>query len=163
MVTTNYGVYVLSEMLRLRIGNQAFFASLEDIAQENVVTTKMLQQSFEKHSSVNLKDFFDFWIHSGFIPSIEISLHNSKEGMLGCIQSDIPFGAFEVPLRIFIGTKKEPKGISDAFIKINQGQGQFFISQQEVDDIQIEVDPLGLSLIRTATIKKKNPKNSCIE
>lgn len=165
MVTTNYGVYVLSEMLRLRIGNQAFFASLEDIAQEDVVTTKMLQQHFEKYSSMDLHDFFDFWIHSGFIPSIDISLHNSteKDGMLGCIKSDIPFGVFEVPLRIFVGTKKEPKGVSDAFVKMNQGQGQFFIPQKDVDDIQIEVDPLGLSLIRSATIKKKNSKSSCLE
>ena len=49
------------------------------------------------------------------------------------------------------------------FVKINKGQGQFFIPQQGVDDLQIEVDPLGLSLIRTTTIKKKNAKSSCLE
>ena len=171
IMTTSYGVYVIAEMLRLKIGNQAFFASLDDMVRLESISTEKLQEYFEIHSGANLDDFFDFWIHSGFIPSVTITMHEStnistnieKKGVLGCIQSDVQFGIFDVPIRIFLGDKKEQNAVADAFVQMNKGQGQFFIPIENVAEIDIDIDPLGLSLIRDVVVKRGDPKQNCFD
>ncbi|MEC7984411.1 MAG: hypothetical protein VX278_04570, partial [Myxococcota bacterium] len=106
-VRQDYGFYVFAEMLRLRIGNQAFFKALDDIAElrkNKRVTTEQIQSQIEKVSGQSLNDFFDFWIHGGRIPSIKVTTRadKNKDGkyFFGCIESDLPFGILEVPIRI---------------------------------------------------------------
>ena len=79
--------------------------------------------------------------------------------VFGCIESDLPFGIFEVPIRIH-----QPKGSTDAIIKVINGQGSFMIPKAD-KKTNVEVDPLGLILsfeksvnrITKATACKKDP------
>jgi hypothetical protein len=155
---SDYGFYVLSEMLRLRIGNQAFFSALESLVEKDRVNTDMLQQVMEEKSQQDLDDFFDYWIYGGYIPRFTASIRYDENGVFGCVESDIPFGEMALPIRITLPSKQ--KSI-DYFVDIKNGKGSFFIPN-EGEDTQITLDPLFLTLafdraVQTVTTKTKCP------
>ena len=140
---SEYGLYVFAEMLRLRLGNQAFFSSLDRLAEaqsDGLVTTDQVRQILEEVSGQDLSGFFDFWIHGGYIPSLKASVRTDDDGLFGCIESDIPFGHFDIPVRI-----TSESGATDAFVEIRDGYGSFSITNAG-EGTEIVLDPLGLSL-----------------
>ena len=88
----------------------------------------------------DLSGFFDFWIHGGYIPSLKASVRTDDDGLFGCIESDIPFGHFDIPVRI-----TSESGATDAFVEIRDGYGSFSITNAG-EGTEIVLDPLGLSL-----------------
>ena len=90
----------MAEMLRLRIGDQAYFRALDGLAEElagGLVSTQQLREAFEATSGSELADFFDYWIHGGFIPRLHLDymVEDAGDGLVrvkGCYQSDVPFG-----------------------------------------------------------------------
>ena len=165
----DYGFYVFAEMLRLRIGSQAFFQGLDRLSERQKnqrVSTEQIQKELEVVSGQALDSFFDFWIHGGRIPSLKVTTRaeesETEPYFFGCIESDIPFGIFEVPIRIHQGNRA-----TDAIIKVVNGQGSFLVPKAD-RKTKVEVDPLGLILsfersvnnVRTVTACKKDPKRT---
>lgn len=150
----DYALFVLSEMLRLQIGNQAYFTALEELAIEERVDTELLQHHFEKSSGQNLSDFFDFWIYGGYIPKIETTVRFDDSGVVGCVQSDIPFGKVLVPIRI----KLEDRSI-DTLVEVRHGKGIFEVPN--IAEADFEVDPLKLMLAFERSVRKTTEPTVC--
>ena len=158
----DYGFYVFSEMLRLQVGNEAFFRALDTLAerlQKKRVNTERLQQILEKVSKRDLSDFFDFWIHGGYIPRFTVYTRmDEKEGkktLYGCIESDLPYGILDVPIRI-----KQPQKETDTMIKVVHGYGSFIIPKAD-PKTDIVIDPLGLLLSFERLHKRVNKATPC--
>ncbi len=135
----DYALFVLSEMLRLQIGNQAYFSALEQLAAESRINTELLQHHFEQASGQRLDDFFDFWIYGGYIPKLNATVRFDETGVVGCVQSDVPFGKIWVPIRVNLGEKS-----IDTLVEVKHGKGIFEVPN--VQDAEFELDPLGLLL-----------------
>ena len=150
----DYALYVLSEMLRLQIGNQAYFSALESLAKESRVDTNSLQRQFEKTSGQDLSDFFDFWVYGGYIPKIKTSVRYEDGGVIGCVESDVPFGKMVVPIRVVLDDKS-----IDTLVVVKHGKGMFEVPK--VKSADFEVDPLGLLLAFERSVQKTTKKTVC--
>jgi len=150
-VVYEYGPYVFQEMLRPRIGNGAFYGALDILLQdypETTLTTETFQEYFEMAWSSqtgkeeDLSDFWDFWIHGGFIPQEVVATYETSGGKTtGKVTADVPFGTFDVPIRIH--TSK--KAYEDVWVVVTDGEGDFEFSGKV---IRVEVDPDGRILAR---------------
>ena len=152
---SDYAFYVLTEMLRLQLGNQAYFSALEKLATQPRVSTESLQAIFEEVSGQDLQDFFDFWIYGGYIPKIVTEIRYDEDGVNGCVTSDVPFGNFFVPIRIHLPEKK-----LDSIIQVSNGTGSFWIPNAP-KETSFEVDPLALILAFERSIKVVKGPLSC--
>jgi hypothetical protein len=59
------GPYLLFHMLRLRLGNDAFFGGLQALREDHPgegITTDRLRTYLERSSGANLAPFFDYWV-----------------------------------------------------------------------------------------------------
>ncbi len=150
----NYSAYVVSEMLRNRLGDEIFFSAIDKLAQERHdkrVTTELFQTILEESSGQDLSNFFDYWIHNAFIPSIEVSLlKNSGDVARGCIQTDVPFGIFDVPIRV---VDRNGERMVEALVDVVNGEGYFEVPDRE-GEFTVEVDPYGMVLAFSRDIKE---------
>lgn len=154
---SDYAFFVVSEMLRLQIGNQAYFHALEKLSSLERINTETLKRVFEESSKQSLDDFFDFWIYGGYIPSINASLRYSKEESFLCLTSDIPFGVMDVPVRI-----QMPDKSFDVIITIKDGEGSAVLPNIP-KDTTIEVDPLKLLLAFQRDEQSIKGNSSCVD
>ena len=150
----DYALYVLSEILRLQIGNQAYFKALEELAKEARVDTALLQRKFEQASGQDLSDFFDFWVYGGYIPKIKTSVRYDETGIVGCVQSDVPFGKILVPIRIELTDKT-----IDTLVEVKHGKGMFEVPN--VTEASFEVDPLKLMLAFERSVQRTKGQTAC--
>jgi len=139
----DYGFLILAQTLRARIGQQAFFLGLDRLAQRrrNVpVTTDDLQFIFEETSGQDLSDFFDFWIHGAQIPKVRVryAVTGNEAGeqvVAGCIDSDIPFGSYDLPVSI-----ADDNGKVAALVDVDDGIGSFAV-QGRTGAVSVDIDP----------------------
>ena len=75
--------------------------------------------------------------------------------LFGCIESDLPFGIFDVPIRI-----REQEKSTDAVIQIVHGYGSFQVPKVD-PKTKIEIDPLGLLLSFERLHKRVDGATSC--
>lgn len=157
-----YGFYVFAEMLRLRIGNNAFFSAFDNSMRRSTderISTAEIQSSLERESQQNLSNFFDFWIHGGHIPHLTVSTRfDTKDGkteMFGCIESDLPYGIFDVPIRVVLPNKS-----IDTVIKMVHGYGSLTIPNA-APKTKIEIDPLGLILSYKRKVVQTEKETNC--
>ena len=149
-VFNDYGFYVLARMLRERVGDQAYFAALDQFSskyREQLVTTEQLQEAFESTSGMDLDPFFSYWIRGGFVPEVtlEYSVNPDSSGTFtvdGCITTDIPFGQFDMP--IAIRDEKDERAVG-GMIDVIDGRGRFSVEGRKAD-VELEADPYGLIL-----------------
>ncbi|MEC7242853.1 MAG: hypothetical protein VXW32_16590 [Myxococcota bacterium] len=149
-ISRYYGLYVMAEMLRLRIGDQAYFRALDGLAEElsgGLVSTDQLRQAFEASSGSELADFFDYWIHGGFIPRLHLDymVEDAGDGLVrvkGCYRSDVPFGTIHVHTRM---RSSDSKPMLERLIAVEDGRGPFEWLVPRTDPI-LEVDPWGFIL-----------------
>lgn len=151
-----YGTYVLAEMLRNRIGDPVFFGALDRLADDRFgqrITTEHLQLVFEEAAGYDLSDFFDYWIHGGFIPMVDAEYLQDDDGTVrGCISSDVPYGTFDIPVRL---TDEGGERMVEAMRDVIDGQG-FFEVPARTDDVKIELDPYGMVLAVGREVKEVN-------
>jgi len=150
-----YGVYVLAEMLRNRLGDEVFFSALESLAVERRgqrVTTEMMQNIFEQQANQDLSDFFDYWIHGGFFPKITVTIPRTVEDgwLRGCVETNIPYGAFDVPVRIL---DRDGERIHEALVDVKEGKGHFQLSAL-TGEIDVELDPYGMVLAKKRQVRR---------
>ncbi|MEL6349857.1 MAG: hypothetical protein AAFV53_42535, partial [Myxococcota bacterium] len=152
-----YGVYVIAEMLRNRIGDAVFFEAIDKLAQERAgqrLTTEIFQTIIEESTGRDWSNFFDYWVHGGFLPSIVVSVpKDPPEGTFrGCIETDIPYGAIDVPIRI---VDQDGERMVEALVDVVEGRGYFEVSQRD-GKVEVEVDPYGMVLAAKRTVKTVN-------
>ena len=157
-----YGFFVIAEMLRLKIGNQAFFSAIDRLAAQKTskrITTEQFQDSLEKISGQKLDDFFDYWVHGGQIPHLKLTYNQDKStgDVYGCIESDIPFGRIEVPVRLL---DQQGKRSFDAFVNVIDGVGSFHAPKLE-EGVDVKLDPLSLVLAFERRVTKDNKMIQC--
>lgn len=111
-VVYRYGPFVLGEMLRKRIGTEAFFQALDAGLRERPntpVTSERVQAWFEDASGQDLEPFFDFWVHGGFVPDVALRWSVAGERVTGTVTADVPFGTFDLPVVVSVdGVAQEP-------------------------------------------------------
>ncbi len=153
-IVYNYGPYVMHKMLRRRIGDQAFFASLDRFASEHYqefVSTEQLQRTFEEVSGKDLDDFFEYWVWGGYIPSLELTWHLEGDQVVGTITSDIPFGTFDVPVRV----KGSGDASQDVWVDVVDGRATFTAPALAGEDTEVELDPEGYILANERKVRKE--------
>lgn len=122
-VAYEYGPFVFGRTLRDQIGVEGLLGGLDTYVATwgyAAGTTDALQASLEAASGQELDDFFDFWVRGGFVPGL--TLRWGKEG--GVIESDVPFGRFEVPVRVIYKDRAET-----VRVQVVDGEGRFSLTQ----------------------------------
>ena len=78
-----YGPYLLYRTLRGRIGDEAWLSAVKLLAErhhEGFITTEDVQAAFEESSGRELDAFFDFWVHGGLLPAVQLDYRVVEEG-----------------------------------------------------------------------------------
>jgi len=153
---SDYGFYVIARSLKDRVGQPAFFLGIDRLAQRRnhiPVTTEDLLAVFEETSGEDLSDFFDFWIHGGRIPKLALkyALVATEEGthdLHGCIESDVPFGSFDVPVVLEDGTEELA-----ALVDVDDGYGFFKVPGRSTD-VDTQLDPTNQLVFYDRSVKK---------
>jgi len=157
-ISRYYSLYVMAEMLRLRIGDQAYFKALDTVTTElagGLISTDDLRKAFEVASDSKLDEFFDYWIHGGFIPRLHLDyrLEDAGEGKVrvkGCYQSDVPFGSIYVHTRM---RTAEEEPLLERLVQVKDGLGAFEWVVPATEPI-LEVDPWGFILAYERSLSK---------
>ena len=152
---SDYAFFVISEMLRLQIGNQAYFSALENLSSLDRVNTDTFQRVFEESAKQSLDDFFDYWVYGGYIPKIEASIRHGEDESFLCVTTDIPFGTMEIPVRI-----QMPDKSIDAVISIKGGEGSAVLPNIP-KSTKVTIDPLNLLLAFERDVTKTQGRSSC--
>jgi hypothetical protein len=155
-LSSRYGFFILAHQLRTRVGDQAYFMALDRLARRRMggwITTEDLQAVMEETSGIDLADFFDYWVHGGRVPEVEISvlLQSSDTGttLTGCVQTDQPFGSFDLPVRV---TDQAGEREIEALVDVDDGVGQFTVPGR-AEDVQVAADPDGQLLLYERKVK----------
>jgi hypothetical protein len=159
----DYGAYLAADMIRLRIGDFAYFYALDRLARQigtvpgSRLSTDDLQAAFEASSGQDLSDFFDYWVHGGFLPEIQVRvsrLEGSESGLLGCVETNIPFGRMDIPVEI---VDQGGERRVAAMVDVIDGEGAFWVPER-TEDAVVELDPLGFNLAYERDVKwEKSP------
>lgn len=158
-IRADYATYVLAEQLRPRIGDDAFFGALHQLAasrQAKTITTEELQAAFETESNQDLSDFFDFWIHAGRIPSLTLTWTEAGGRVTGCLEADVPFGQLDVPVYI-----TDDNGTVSAPLRVVDGVA-LFESEDRAGRVDVELDPHSHILARTRDVQRSRSQ-SCLD
>ncbi len=140
------GPYVMQEMLRKRIGSQAFFTGLGRLYEAHAgepITTAMVEQFLEAESGRDLTDFFDYWVFAGQIPALDLAWHSDDDRTTGRVTTDLPFGRFDVPVVVVT-----PDGDEEVWVDVVDGVGTFSLRQPAK---KVQLDPDGMVLARART------------
>lgn len=153
-----YGAYLLGDVLRLRLGDQAYFAAIDKLATERgarPVTSEDLQQALEQASGQDLSELFDFWVHGGFVPELEVQYSveagaDGRQVVHGCVLSSVPWGSFEVPIEV--KDRGGARSVS-ALVDVDDGRGAFDLGDRE-GEVEVLADPLGLVVAYARKVRK---------
>lgn len=99
-IAYSYGPYLMLEMLRPRIGDNAFLGALDGYARSRgdvPASADSLRYAFEKTSGRDLGAFFDYWVIGGIVPTLTLSWDAGG----ATVRSNVPFGTIDVPVRIW--------------------------------------------------------------
>lgn len=144
-VLADWGAFFLVEMLRNHVGDEVFFKTIDRVAARHAgktLSTESFQVAMELGSGRDLSEYFDFWVHGGFIPRLELQVRQEEtqglEGAVhGCVVSDIPFGRFDVPVQVL--TKDSSRLVAGP-VKVEDGLGSFVI-QDWKGPAELALDP----------------------
>lgn len=150
-IVYDYGPYVLGEMLIRRIGREAFFSAIDVMLREHPhepLTSERLRGYLEAASGRDLGPFFDFWVHGGRLPELELTWSAKGRRVSGTVRADVPFGTFDVPVVLRSKEAELP-----VFVTVTDGTGTF---EAEAPGSKPEVllDPDGFVLARKRAVRK---------
>ncbi|RME27837.1 MAG: hypothetical protein D6798_03710 [Deltaproteobacteria bacterium] len=156
-----YGAYVAADILRLHVGDQAFFSALDHLAAEDpdgIVTTVEVQAALEAASGEDLGEMFDWWVHGGFIPKVRADVWTTPAAdgtttVHGCLHSDPPWGSFDIPVEV---VDQEGGRSVSALVDIDDGLGRFVVEGRH-PDAEVHVDPLGLVVAYARDVRTVRP------
>jgi len=145
-IAYDYGPFIFGRTLMERIGANAFLGGLDRFVATHGTergSTEALQAAFEATSGEDLSGFFDYWVQGGFIPSL--SLRWDSDG--GTIESDIPFGTLEVPVKLLYPDRAEL-----LWVEVVDGAGDFELSEKPK---KVLLDPDHVLLARKRKVSKR--------
>lgn len=117
-IVTYYKGAAVAEMLRLAIGDSAFYGAIQDLyedyaGQEKYYNTSILQTYFEKTHGQSLSWFFNQWIYGKGFPKYEVTVTRAKgDGGKDVVRVGVKRGAniegltFSMPVGLAIVTQK---------------------------------------------------------
>ncbi len=144
-IVYRYGPLVMMDMLRSRIGGEAWHAALDVLLRERAfqgVSTLALQRAFESTSGQDLSDFFDFWVRVGRIPAVDVQWKQDGADVVGEVQSDVPFGTFDLGLLVV-----DRDGVDhNVPVTVVDGVGPFRVAA--VTARRVRVDPDSRALVQ---------------
>ncbi|MEM6930234.1 MAG: M1 family aminopeptidase, partial [Myxococcota bacterium] len=139
-IVYSYGPVTLLDGLQRKIGPGPFYAALDMMLRQHPnqpLTTERLQYYFELASGQELDDWFAFFVHGGYVPRLDVSGEVSGRTLSGTVTADVPFGTFEVPLRVI--TKN---GTTQHLVTVTDGEGRFALPCDH-KKARVEIDPTG--------------------
>ncbi|MBX2796817.1 MAG: hypothetical protein KTR31_04085 [Myxococcales bacterium] len=122
-VVYRYGPVLMSEGLQRKLGREAFFRALDVLLREHPqvpLTTERLQAYLEQSSGQDLSEWFDFFVHGGYVPKLSLTYAQQGGVLQGKVTSDVPFGAFDVLVRAV--AKDE---VAEQWVTVRDGEGSF--------------------------------------
>ncbi len=150
-IVYEYGPFVLHDMLRRKIGTEAYFKALDGLIRlPGPVTAERVQTAMELTSGQDLQPFFDFWVHNGFMPDMKLTWGLDDGGALtGEIVSDVPFGTFEVPVVVHDGDRA-----IQVVVEVVDGRGELRVPVT-TDQLKVELDPDQRIIARGRKVRKR--------
>lgn len=152
--------YLLADSFRLRMGDRAFFAALDQLARrsrDGSVSTLDLQAALQEASGTDFSDEFDFFVNGGFMPELRLETRvvgspDGRSRVQGCVRSDIPWGRFSVPVEV--RDRGGERSVS-ALVQIVDGVGRFEVPDRQAD-AKVLLDPLGFVPARSRRVQEIN-------
>ncbi len=159
-----YGAYFISQMLRRKVGDQPFFLAVDRMTEAYAgrpLSTERFQELMEAASGQDLGTYFDFWVHGGSIPKLTLDYRiDEADGgftVHGCLQSDVPFGTFDVPVQLY----DPPTGrIVAGPVTVVDGQGIFDVGGWKGEP-ELELDPEKLILAYGRKVDRVKGETQC--
>lgn|GEM_PF-1267219 len=153
-----YGAYLVADVLRLRLGDQVYFAALDRLARARMgraVTTEALQAALEEGSGQDLDDLFDWAVHGGFVPDLTVEVAQEADGsggtiVHGCVVSSVPWGRFDVPIEVI---DRAGKRSVSALVQVVDGLGPFEVPARD-GDVDVKLDPLGMTVAYSRRVQR---------
>lgn len=140
------GPYLFEHVLRERIGVDALLGALDTFARTHAgrqVRGDELLAAIQADTQVDLRDFWDAWIHVGYIPALAGTWTSEPDGSLsGTIAADVPFVTYDVPVRVSRGGRAET-----VWCKVTDGAGSWTLPPGPKVD-RVDLDPHGMLLAR---------------
>ena len=157
-VVYQYGPYVLQQMLRPRVGTDAFFLGVHQMLKDHPregITNERLQHYLERASGQKLGDFFDFWVRQGIVPGVDITatIHRGTLELTGT--TDVPFGVFEVPVVL---TDKLTKRQILHRLQFRDGEAYGEVVGDFRRGVSVDIDPGNRTPLKRASLKQVQPE-----
>ena len=86
------------------------------------------------------------------MPELTVTVTHFQDepgGLLGCIESNVPFGSMDVPVEV---VDQDGERRVAALVDVVDGQGSFWVPNR-AKDAQVELDPMGLVLAYDRKVK----------
>jgi hypothetical protein len=159
-----YGAYFMGHMLRRKVGDQPYFLAIDRMTEAyagRALSTERFQELMEAASGQDLDSYFDFWVHGGAIPELKLSYRIDEEeggyAVHGCLESDVPFGRFEVPVQLY----DPPTGrIVAGPVDVVDGLGRFDVGGWKGEP-ELELDPEKLILAYGRKVDRVQGATTC--
>lgn len=155
-VVYDYGAYLMGEVIERRIGREAFFGALDLMLRDHPyepLTSERLQQYLEAASGRSFDDGFAYWIHGGFIPSLRLDWTAKGRRVTGTVTSDVPFGTFDVPVRI-----RTKEGALDVRVTCKDGAGALDAEAPAGKIVGVDLDPEGWVIAKKRESRQEKKK-----
>ncbi|MDP2316814.1 MAG: M1 family aminopeptidase [Pseudomonadota bacterium] len=153
MALYHCGPYLFEHALRERIGIDALLGALDTFARTHAgqqVRGEDVLAAIQANTSVDLTDFWDAWVNTGYIPALAGTWRVAGDGVVsGTITADVPFVTYDVPVRIIRGGKAET-----VWCKVVDGQGTWTLAAGPKVE-RVDLDPHGMLLARKRTLRRE--------
>ncbi len=152
-VVYSLGPYVMLNMLRPRVGTEAFFGALGTMLREHPyepVTNERLQAYMERASGRDLDDFFDFWVLQGILPAVELTWSSRSTVVELEVTSDVPFGTFDIPVVVHGDFGKKVVAVT-----VKDGAGRLSVEGDYRRTVKVVLDPAHRTLTRARRVSKR--------
>ena len=125
-------------LVRARVGEEGLLRGLYAFLRRDGRTTAELQLALEQVTGEDLADVFDLWLHTELRPELTASWQLDGEALLVQLHSDLPFGAFRVPIELHTR-----RGSAVHWVEVADGVGRAHLP---LDGrlVEVRVDPQGL-------------------
>ncbi|MFZ5482240.1 MAG: hypothetical protein ACOZNI_36100 [Myxococcota bacterium] len=144
------GPYLFGHALTQRIGMEALAGALDDFAfAGGRVRTEELLATLQSRTEVPLADFFGAWVYGGFVPALKGTWTEGDGGITGVVEADVPFGTYDVPVRVIRGGKAET-----VWVKVVDGRGEWSLPAGPKAK-SVDLDPHGLLLARWREMRRR--------
>ncbi|MBW2256355.1 MAG: hypothetical protein JRI25_17405 [Deltaproteobacteria bacterium] len=153
------GPMVLGHMLRKAVGDRVYLEALNDVLRgQQPRTLDGIQAALEVRAERDLDDYFEFWVVGGHLPKVTLRYaivpDRSMWRVVGHLQSDVPFGTFEVPILL----KRSADLDQVHWVSIVDGEGHFDVISHIGKPRKVVLNPGHNTLLLADREQKVDPE-----